>query len=59
MGNWASPSPWVNRAEEVYERWFEAGAHRYLLRIESSNPDLYQSYHPSDKLHDYARRLTS
>ncbi len=47
------------QTEEVYQRWFEAGAHRYLLRIESSNPDLYQSYHPSDKLHDYARRLTS
>ncbi len=47
------------QTEEVYQRWFDAGAHRYLLRIESSNPDLYQSYHPSDKLHDYARRLTS
>ncbi|MCK4879975.1 MAG: [FeFe] hydrogenase H-cluster radical SAM maturase HydE [Bacteroidales bacterium] len=47
------------QVEEVYERWFKAGAHRYLLRIESSNPDLYQRYHPSDTLHDYARRLTS
>ena len=47
------------QTEEVYKRWFDAGAHRYLLRIESSNPELYQSYHPSDKLHDYARRLTS
>jgi len=45
--------------EEVFERWFNAGAHRYLLRIESSNPELYQRYHPSDTLHDYARRLTS
>ena len=44
--------------EEVFRRWFEAGAHRYLLRIESSNPELYLMYHPSDKLHDYARRLT-
>jgi biotin synthase len=43
---------------EVYERWFEAGAHRYLLRIESSNPELYQRYHPTNTLHDYARRLT-
>ncbi len=47
------------QVEEVYERWFKAGAHRYLLRIESSNPNLYQRYHPSDTLHDYARRLTS
>jgi biotin synthase len=44
--------------EAVYRRWFEAGAHRYLLRIETSNPDLYQRYHPQNKLHDYARRLT-
>jgi biotin synthase len=44
--------------EEVYKRWFNAGAHRYLLRIESSNPGLYQRFHPSDNLHDYARRLT-
>ena len=46
------------QSREVYERWFEAGAHRYLLRIESSNPELYQRYHPTDTLHDYARRLT-
>jgi biotin synthase len=44
--------------QEVYERWFEAGAHRYLLRIETSNPELYQQYHPNDTLHDFARRLT-
>jgi biotin synthase len=44
--------------EEVYRRWFEAGAHRYLLRIETSNPDLYRRYHPNDCLHDFARRLT-
>ena len=43
---------------EVYERWFEAGAHRYLLRIETSNPELYKQYHPTDSLHDFARRLT-
>jgi len=46
------------QSREVYERWFEAGAHRYLLRIETSNPKLYQRYHPTDTLHDYARRLT-
>lgn len=43
---------------EVYKRWFAAGAHRYLLRIETSNPELYQRYHPADTLHNYARRLT-
>ena len=42
---------------EVYEEWFEAGTHRYLLRIESSNPDLYHRLHPNDPLHAYDRRL--
>lgn len=45
------------QTSEVYERWFEAGAHRYLLRIESSNPKLYRKYHPEDSLHDFQRRL--
>lgn len=44
--------------EKVYRRWLQSGAHRYLLRIETSNPELYQKYHPSNSLHDYARRLT-
>ena len=42
---------------EVYEEWFDAGAHRYLLRIEASNPDLYHKIHPNDSLHSYDRRL--
>lgn len=42
---------------EVYQEWFEAGAHRYLLRIESSNPDLYRRIHPDDDLHSFDRRL--
>lgn len=42
---------------EVYQEWFDAGAHRYLLRIESSNPDLYRKIHPQDPLHGYDRRL--
>ncbi len=42
---------------EVYQEWFESGAHRYLLRIESSNPDLYNKIHPNNKLHSYDRRL--
>jgi biotin synthase len=36
------------QTEETYKRWFEAGAHRYLLRIESSNKDLYKKLHPKD-----------
>lgn len=42
---------------EVYEEWFDAGAHRYLLRIESSNPDLFHRIHPNDHLHAYDRRI--
>ena len=41
------------QTEETYRRWFEAGAHRYLLRIEASNEDLYYKIHP----HDAKRRL--
>lgn len=42
---------------DVYKRWFDAGAHRYLLRIEATNPDLYGKIHPGDKKHDFRRRL--
>lgn len=45
------------QTEETYQRWFDAGAHRYLLRIEVSNPDMYPRYHPNDKAHDYHARL--
>ncbi len=43
--------------KDVYKRWFEAGAHRYLLRIESSNPELYRQLHPEDGHHRYEQRL--
>lgn len=33
---------------ETYDRWFRAGAHRYLLRIETSDPELYKRLHPAD-----------
>lgn len=42
---------------EVYEEWFAAGAHRYLLRIETTNPDLYYKIHPHDALHSHERRM--
>lgn len=45
------------QSEETYQRWFDAGAHRYLLRIESSNRELYQKLHPNDGGHDYQKRL--
>ena len=45
------------QSEEVYRQWFEAGAHRYLLRIESSNEELYYKIHPRDERHDFHKRL--
>lgn len=42
---------------EVYKEWFEAGAHRYLLRIESSNVELYYKIHPVDSMHKFQTRL--
>ncbi len=42
---------------EVYKKWFDAGAHRYLLRVESTNPSLYGKIHPNDSKHDFRRRL--
>ena len=43
--------------KEIYEEWFDAGAHRYLLRIESSNPFLYSKIHPKNALHSWDRRV--
>jgi biotin synthase len=43
--------------EDTYARWREAGAHRYLLRIESSNPELYGKLHPADSYHSFENRL--
>jgi biotin synthase len=40
---------------ETYGRWFESGAHRYLLRIETSSRELYRKLHPAD--HDFEKRV--
>ena len=45
------------QSEETYRQWFEAGAHRYLLRIESSTEELYYKIHPHNELHSFTRRL--
>ena len=39
----------------TYRRWREAGAHRYLLRIETSNPALFATIHPPEQ--SFAGRL--
>ncbi|MCC8189468.1 MAG: [FeFe] hydrogenase H-cluster radical SAM maturase HydE [Planctomycetes bacterium] len=40
---------------DTYARWREAGAHRYLLRLETSSRSLYRALHPPD--HSFDRRL--
>ncbi len=44
---------------ETYRRWFESGAHRYLLRIESSNRELYYKIHPANDLHLFEKRMAA
>jgi len=39
---------------DTYKRWYDAGAHRYLLRIESSNGELYKKLHPEN--HSFEKR---
>jgi biotin synthase len=43
---------------EVYQRWYDAGAHRYLLRVEATNEELYRKIHPDNAKHDFKRRLS-
>lgn len=45
------------QTRETYRRWFETGAHRYLLRIEASNPELYYKIHPKTKKHSFEKRM--
>lgn len=45
------------QTRDTYLRWRESGAHRYLLRIESSNRDLYYKIHPKTKNHSFDYRL--
>lgn len=47
------------QSESTYREWFKAGAHRYLLRIEVSNKELYAKLHPRDKNHVYKDRVES
>ena len=40
------------QTETTYARWFAAGAHRYLLRIETSSPQLFAALHPAEQRHE-------
>jgi len=43
----------------TYKEWFQAGAHRYLLRIETSGKELYYRLHPNDDKHSFDARLAA
>lgn len=47
------------QSEEVYREWFLAGAHRYLLRIESSDRKLFSQIHPQDSTHSFDERTAA
>ena len=42
------------QTRETFEKWFESGAHRYLIRVETTNPELYNELHPES--HDLENR---
>lgn len=44
-------------SDDTYKKWQDAGAHRYLLRIETSNPKLYSQIHPHDDKHSFKQRI--
>lgn len=45
------------QSEDAYRRMREAGAKRYLLRIETTNRELYEKIHPKDTLHSFDTRV--
>lgn len=45
------------QSKEVYQQWLDAGAHRYLLRVETANPELYKQLHPQG--HSFENRVKS
>ncbi len=45
------------QSEETFREWYEAGADRYLLRIETSNVGLFEQLHPTDGKHLFKTRL--
>lgn len=45
------------QTKETYRKLMEAGAHRYLLRIESSNKKLYSAIHPHNANHSFETRV--
>lgn len=54
-GNLAVTLSLGEQSKETLQAWYNAGARRYLLRIESSNEKLYSKLHPKD--HSFSERL--
>jgi len=44
------------QSDETYKRWFDIGAQRYLIRIETTNSELYKKIHPADDNHNFRSR---
>jgi biotin synthase len=42
---------------ETYHKWFDAGAHRYLLRVETTSEELFRKIHPDNEFHRYEDRF--
>ena len=40
------------QSPETYAEWFAAGAHRYLLRMETSSPRLFAALHPETQRYE-------
>lgn len=47
------------QSRETYQQWFDSGAHRYLLRFETSSQSLYNTIHPNDANHNFLNRIQS
>jgi biotin synthase len=47
------------QSRETYQRWFNSGAHRYLLRIETSDRKLYHKIHPHNQKHAFLNRISA
>ena len=47
------------QTEKTYCDWYSNGAHRYLIRIETSDRELYYKIHPNNKKHDFDVRINA
>jgi biotin synthase len=45
------------QSRRTLDEWKRAGARRYLLRVETSNPELYARVHPANARHGFKARV--